>query len=67
VAGFAVLGALITSVTSALEDTSHRMPAIITFLVTASGITILGIGSALWGLLAGALLMAWLGWGRRLR
>lgn len=67
VAGFAVLGALITSVTSALEDSSQRMPAIITFLVTASGITILGIGSALWGLLAGALLMVWLGWGRRLR
>ena len=61
VAGLAVLGALITSITSALEAPRHRMPAIVTFLVTASGITIVGIGSALWGLLAGGVLMLWLG------
>jgi benzoate membrane transport protein len=65
VAGLAVLGALITSITSALEVPRHRMPAIVTFLVTASGITIAGIGSALWGLLVGGLLMLWLGVGRR--
>jgi len=33
----------------------------------ASGIVVLGIGSALWGLLAGALVMAWLGWARPTR
>jgi hypothetical protein len=28
-------------------------------------VTIVGIGSALWGLLVGGLAMIWLGWGRR--
>jgi benzoate membrane transport protein len=65
VAGLAVLGALITSVVNALEDPSHRVAAIVTFLVVASGIVVLGIGSAFWGLLVGALVMAWLAWRRR--
>jgi len=33
--------------------------------VVVSGIVIAGIGSALWGLAAGGLVMAWLGWRRR--
>ena len=65
VAGLAVLGALITSISSALETPRHRIEAIVTFLVTASGITIAGIGSPLWGLLTGAVLMLWLGGGKR--
>lgn len=65
VAGLAVLGALITSITNALEDPQHRVAAIVTFLVVVSGIVVLGIGSALWGLLAGAIVMAWLGWVHR--
>ncbi len=65
VAGLAVLGALVTSITGALEHPPHRITAIATFLVTASGLTLVGIGSAFWGLLTGALFMAWLGWGRR--
>lgn len=64
VAGLAVLGALITSITTALERPQHRIEAIVTFLVTASGITIAGIGSPLWGLATGGLMMLWLGWGR---
>jgi benzoate membrane transport protein len=64
VAGLAVLGALITSITTALEDARHRVTAIATFLVTASEITIVGIGSAFWGLLVGAVFMLWLS-GRR--
>jgi benzoate membrane transport protein len=65
VAGLAVIPALITSVVNALEDPRHRIAAIVTFLVVASGIAVLGIGSAFWGLLAGAITMAWLGWVRR--
>lgn len=64
VAGLAVVGALITSVTGALDDPRHRVTAIATFLVTASGVTLLGIGSAFWGLLTGAVFMLWLGWKR---
>jgi benzoate membrane transport protein len=41
------------------------VPAIVTFQVTASGINVAGIGTALWGLLAGGVLMLWLGVGRR--
>lgn len=65
VAGLAVVGALITSITGALEDPPHRITAIATFLVTASGFTLIGIGSAFWGLLVGAVFMLWLGWRRR--
>ena len=64
VAGLAVLGALITGITSALEDPRHRVAAIITFLVVASGVVILNIGSAFWGLLMGGVVMLWLGWAR---
>ena len=65
VAGLAVLGALITSLVNAVEDPQHRMTAILTFLVVASGIAPFGIGSAFWGLIAGGIVMAWLGWTRR--
>jgi benzoate membrane transport protein len=64
VAGLAVLGALITSVVGALEQPEHRLAAIVTFLVVASGVVVLGIGSAFWGLLVGGAVMAWLSWRR---
>ena len=57
----AVLGALIAGITSALDDPAHRVAAIVTFLVVASGVVILNIGSAFWGLLMGGIVMAWLG------
>jgi benzoate membrane transport protein len=67
VAGLAVLGALITSVVNAMEEPSHRITAIVTFLVVASGVVVAGIGSAFWGLLVGGIVMLWLGWRRRPR
>jgi benzoate membrane transport protein len=65
VAGLAVLGALITGITTALEQPEHRIPAILTFLVVAAGVPVLNIGSAFWGLLVGGVVMLWLGWRRR--
>jgi len=65
VAGLAVLGALVTSVVNAMEDPTHRISAIVTFLVVASGVVLLGIGSAFWGLVVGAIVYAWLAWRRR--
>jgi len=65
VAGLALFGALASAVTTALEEPDHRLVAIITFLVVASGVTIAGIGSALWGLVVGGLAMLWFGWRRR--
>lgn len=64
VAGLAVLGALITGITIALEDPNHRVAAIVTFLVVASGLVIGNIGSAFWGLLFGGIVMAWMSWRR---
>ncbi|KTC66497.1 Inner membrane protein YdcO [Legionella adelaidensis] len=52
-AGLALISTIGNSLKVALEDDSHREPALITILVTASGFTLFGIGSACWGLLAG--------------
>lgn len=66
VAGLALLGALISAVTAALEDPAHRVVAIVTFLVAVSGVSIAGIGSAFWALLVGGIVMLWfLPWRRR--
>jgi benzoate membrane transport protein len=65
VAGLAMLGALVSSIAASLEQPENRIVAIITFLVVASGIVIVGIGSPFWGLLAGGIVMLWLGWHRR--
>jgi benzoate membrane transport protein len=55
VAGLALVGAFSGALASALADEARRFPAILTFAVTASGLSLLGIGSAFWGLGAGLL------------
>ena len=55
IAGLALLNTIGSSLKLAIEDEAHREPALITFLVSASGMSLLGIGSAFWGLVAGAL------------
>jgi benzoate membrane transport protein len=67
VAGLALLGALATSVAGAVENPAYRIPAVATFLVTASGVTIVSIGSAFWGLLVGGVIMLWSAFPRRRR
>ncbi len=67
VAGLAMLGAFVTAVAASVEDPNNRIVAGITFLVVASGIVVVGIGSPFWGLLAGGIVMLWLGWHRRRR
>ncbi|MFZ9677297.1 MAG: benzoate/H(+) symporter BenE family transporter [Quisquiliibacterium sp.] len=54
IAGIALLGTIGNGLAVAVKDESQREPALITFLVTASGLTMFGIGSAFWGLVAGA-------------
>jgi len=54
IAGLALLGTIANGLASALADDKHREAAIITFLVTLSGVAIAGIGSAFWGVVAGA-------------
>ncbi|MDQ8043405.1 MAG: benzoate/H(+) symporter BenE family transporter [Solirubrobacteraceae bacterium] len=57
VAGLALLGSLAASLTAALADDDLREPALVTFVVSASGITSLGISAAFWGLVAGLALL----------
>lgn len=52
-AGLALLGTISGSLYQALQPPAERDSAIVTFLLTASGITLLGIGSAFWGLVVG--------------
>ncbi|MDP2741907.1 MAG: benzoate/H(+) symporter BenE family transporter, partial [Hydrogenophaga sp.] len=55
IAGIALLGSIGGGLHMALKDDDHREAALITFLVTLSGVVIAGIGSAFWGVVAGAL------------
>lgn len=55
IAGLALLGTIGNGLFTALGEERDREPALITFLVTASGVSLLGIGSAFWGLIAGTL------------
>ena len=53
IAGIALLGTIGASLVGALQEEGERDAALVTFLVTASGLTLAGIGSAFWGLLIG--------------
>jgi len=53
VAGLALLGTIAGGLAAALREEKHRDAAILTFLVTLSGVAMLGIGSAFWGVVAG--------------
>ena len=57
IAGLALLGTIGNGLVTALAQEKERESALITFLVTASGVTLLGVGSAFWGLIAGGLAM----------
>ena len=55
IAGLALLGTIGNGLSVALRDEGHREAALITFLVTLSGVVIAGVGSAFWGVVAGSL------------
>lgn len=59
VVGLALLPAFISSIGASLEDSKTRLPAVITFMIGAAGITIYGIGGAFWALAAGMLVLGW--------
>ncbi|WP_295891738.1 benzoate/H(+) symporter BenE family transporter [uncultured Vibrio sp.] len=64
VAGLAVMPTLLNCLAVSMADDKFREPALFTFLLTASGINLLGIGSAFWGLCLG-LICTWLNTLRR--
>ncbi|WP_308194838.1 benzoate/H(+) symporter BenE family transporter [Micromonospora sp. R77] len=57
VAGLALLAALAGAVSAAVAAPDTREAAVVTFVVTASGVSLLGVGGAFWGLLAGWLML----------
>ncbi|MEV7606713.1 benzoate/H(+) symporter BenE family transporter [Paenarthrobacter sp. NPDC089322] len=59
VAGLALLGTLASSVSSALAVAEERIPACITFLLAASGLSFAGVGAAFWALVGG-ILVRWM-------
>ncbi|MES2706677.1 MAG: benzoate/H(+) symporter BenE family transporter [Verrucomicrobiota bacterium] len=65
IAGLALLGSIGNGLATALGQEQHREPALISFLVTASGLTLYGIGPAFWGVVAGALALAAGRWRRQ--
>ena len=64
VAALALLGSIMSGLTQAMSEPRQRDAALITFMVTASGLTLLTIGSAFWGLVAGMLTHLVLNWRR---
>lgn len=54
IAGLALLGTIGNGLAAAMREESHREAALITFLVTLSGVVIAGVGSAFWGVVAGS-------------
>ena len=65
IAGLALLGAIGGGLASALADEGHREAALITFLVTLSSVSLAGIGSAFWGVVAGSAALFVQQYGRR--
>ena len=55
IAGLALLGTIGSGLAAALRDEPHREAALITFLVTLSGVVVAGVGSAFWGVVAGSI------------
>jgi len=58
IAGLALMATIGNGLASALHKESDREAAMVTFLITLSGVVIGGVGSAFWGLLAGSMALA---------
>ena len=64
IAALALFGSIINGLTVAMHEPKEREAALITFMVTASGLTLFSVGSAFWGIVAGVLTLVILN-GRR--
>lgn len=65
IAGLALLGTIGNGLAMAVRSELHREAAVITFLVTLSGVVVAGVGSAFWGVVAGSLALFVQQYGRR--
>lgn len=64
IAGLALFSTIGSSINTALSSETHREAAIITILVSASGLSLFGIGAAFWGLIAGIFSTLLLNWNK---
>jgi len=64
IAGLALVGTIGNGLAVVARDEQEREPAVVTFLVTASGLAVWGVGSAFWGLAAGLLVRGVMHWKR---
>ncbi|MFD2435191.1 benzoate/H(+) symporter BenE family transporter [Modicisalibacter luteus] len=48
-AGLALIGAISANIMTAIEAEGHREASVITFMVTASGLSLFSLGAAFWG------------------
>jgi benzoate membrane transport protein len=55
IAGLALFGAIISGLSQAMETEGQKEGALVTLLITVSGVSFFGIGSAFWGLVGGLL------------
>jgi benzoate membrane transport protein len=53
IAGLALLGTIANGIMVGFKEEAHRDAAVITFVVTLSGVSAFGIGSAFWGVVVG--------------
>ena len=65
IAGLALLGTIGNGLAAAVRSEDHREAALITFLVTLSGVVVAGIGSAFWGVVAGSVALFVQQYGRK--
>ena len=66
IAALALFGSIINGLSIAMSEAKEREAALITFMVTASGLTLFSIGSAFWGIVAGVVTLMILNWRRPL-
>src|SRR5690606_11365983 len=65
IAALALFASIIGGLTQAMSEPREREAALVTFLVTASGMSLFSVGSAFWGIVAGLLTLAILTAGSR--
>ncbi len=65
IAGLALLGTIGNALAGALAAEPHREAALLTLLVTLSGVTVAGVGAAFWGVVTGVMVLVVQQWRRR--
>ena len=65
IAALALFGSIINGLSIAMSEPKEREAALVTFMVTASGMTLFSVGSAFWGIVAGVLTLMILNWKAR--